>query len=184
MAAPVDREKLNAQADAIVASILKAASSWAREVPAALTLPIRAVCVRLAEMAADQRHYLAPLPEPQETERRTTLEMVAEKLRSQAVVEEIARYLQELADRELRVTGSWSLVPDSQAAWVTTAVQYLESAGRSLPEDQRPDPYWADDVVGGIVVSVKAILGTDDLHVRIESQYASGGRRPPPTEDE
>ena len=30
---------------------------------------IRAVCIRLAEMVADQRHYLAPLPEPQESER-------------------------------------------------------------------------------------------------------------------
>ena len=82
MAVPVDRARLSALADKIVADILRAAASWAREVPPALTLPIRAVCVRLAEMAADQRHYLAPLPEPQETERRTTLELVAEKLRS------------------------------------------------------------------------------------------------------
>jgi hypothetical protein len=52
-----------------------------------------------------------------------------------------------------------------------------------LPADQRPDPYWADDVVGGIVMSVKAILGTDDLHVRIESQY-SGGKKPQPSSEE
>jgi hypothetical protein len=130
-------------------------------------------------MAADQRHYLSPLPEPQETERRTTLEIVAEKLRSEPIVRDIAKNLEELAERELRVTGSWSLVPDSQAAWVTTAVQYLESCGLKLPEAERPDPYWADDVAGGIVVSVKAILGTDDLHVRIESQY-SGGKRTQP----
>lgn len=182
MAAPVDRTKLAAQADCLVADILKAASSWAREVPPALTLPIRAVCVRLAEMAADQRHYLTPLPEPQETERRTVLEMVAEKLRSQAVVEDISKYLQDLEERELRVTGSWSLVPDSQTAWVTTAVQYLESCGMMLPEAERPDPYWADDVAGGIVMSVKAILGTDDLHVRIESQYSTGKRQQPAAE--
>lgn len=183
MAVPVDRAKLSAQADKIVADILKAAASWAREVPPALTLPICAVCVRLAEMAADQRHYLAPLPEPQETERKTTLELVAEKLRSPTITHEIEKHLQELAERELRVTGSWSLVPDSQTAWVTTAVQYLEACGATLSPDQRPDPYWADDVAGGIVVSVKAILGTDDLHVRIESQYA-GGKRPQPQEEE
>jgi hypothetical protein len=109
--------------------------------------------------------------------------MVAERLRSAAVTAGIEPHLQALADRELRVTGSWSVVPDSQAAWVTTAVQYLESAAAELPDDQRPDPYWADDVAGGIVVSVKAILGTDDLHVRIESQYAAGGRPPPPPDE-
>lgn len=183
MATPPDRVKLASTVDKIVADILKAASSWAREAPSALTLPIRAVCVRLAEMAADQRHYLAPLPEPQESERRLALEMVAERLRSPAVTAGIEPHLQALADRELRVTGSWSVVPDSQAAWVTTAVQYLEAAAAELPDDQRPDPYWADDVAGGIVVSVKAILGTDDLHVRIESQYASGGRPPPPPDE-
>jgi len=179
----MDRARLAPQADSLVSDILKAASSWAREVPGALTLPIQAVCVRLAEMAADQRHYLAPLPEPQETERRTVLELVAEKLRSEPVVRDIEKHLEELAERELRVTGSWSLVPDSQAAWVTTAVQYLESCGLRLPEAERPDPYWADDVAGGIVMSVKAILGTDDLHVRIESQYA-GGKRVQPAEEE
>ena len=183
MAVPVDRAKLGALADKTVADILKAAASWAREVPPALTLPIRAVCVRLAEMAADQRHYLAPLPEPQETERRTMLELVAEKLRSAEVTGEIDKHLQELAERELRVSGSWSLAPDAQTAWVTTAVQYLEACGATLPPGQRPDPYWADDVAGGIVVSVKAILGTDDLHVRIESQYA-GGKRPQQAEED
>lgn len=175
MTAPLDQGKLAAQADAIVEDILKAASSWAREVPPALTLPIRAVCVRLAEMVADQRHYLAPLPEPQETERRTVLEQVAEKLRSPQVIRGIEGHLQALAERELRATGSWSLVPNSQAEWVTTAIDYLDASGHALTEAERPDPYWADDVVGGIVVSVKAIIGTDDLHVRIETQY--GGER-------
>jgi hypothetical protein len=179
MGTPLDPVRLSAQADAIVEDILKAASSWAREVPSALTLPIRAVCVRLAEMVADQRHYLAPLPEPQETERRTILEQVAEKLRSTEVVTGIEQYLQELEERELRATGSWSLIPNSQAEWVTTAIDYLDASGHTLPEGERPDPYWADDVVGGIVVSVKAIIGTDDLHVRIESQYGGGEKRPP-----
>jgi len=183
MAGSLDHVKLAAQADAIVADILKAAASWARDVPPALTVPIRAVCVRLAEMVADQRHYLAPLPEPQETERQTVLTQVAEKLRSRPVVQGIEQALQELAERELRASGSWALVTNSQAEWVTTAIRYLADRCRALPEDQRPDAYWADDVVGGIVVSVKAILGTDDLHVRIESQYA-GGKRPQPEEAE
>jgi uncharacterized iron-regulated membrane protein len=178
MAETLDRAKLSAQADAIVADILKAAASWAKEVPDALTLPIRAVCVRLAEMVADQRHYLTPLPEPQETERQTALTMVAEKLRSRAVTQGIERGLQELAERELRATGSWSLVANSQSEWITTAIAYLDDCCGRLPPDQRPDPYWADDVVGGIVVSVKAIVGTDELHVRIESQYAGEKRAP------
>jgi hypothetical protein len=183
MAEPLDRAKLSAQADRIVADILKAAASWAKEVPPDLTLPIRAVCVRLAEMVADQRHYLAPLPEPRESERRTTLEIVADTLRSRQVTGGIEGQLEALAERELRATGSWSVVPNSQTEWVNSAIAYLEACGAKLPPDQRPDPYWADDVVGGIVVSVKAILGTDDLHVRIESQY-SGGKKPQPTSEE
>jgi hypothetical protein len=180
MAGTIDHGKLSADADAIVGDILKAAGSWAKEVPSDLTLPIRAVCVRLAEMVADQRHYLTPLPEPQETERQTVLTLVADRMRSSAVTKGIERHLEQLAERELRATGSWSLVANSQAEWITTAIAYLEACCEVLPEDLQPDPYWADDVVGGIVVSVKAIIGTDDLHVRIESQY-SGGKRPSPT---
>ncbi|HSR16340.1 MAG TPA: hypothetical protein VLL51_11335 [Gemmatimonadales bacterium] len=180
----MERSKLVAQADKVVEDILKAAMSWAREVPPALHLPIRAVCVRLAEMVADQRHYLAPLPEPQETERRTVLELVADKLRSAEVVAGIEPNLAALAERELRATGSWALVANSQTEWVDSAIGYLESCGDSLPEAGRPDPYWADDVVGGIVVSVRAIIGTDDLHVRIESQYGGGRPAGPPKEEE
>ena len=110
------------------------------------------------------------------------LTMVAEKMRSRPVVQGIEDALQELAERELRATGSWSLVANSQAEWITTAIRYLEDCCERLPPEQRPDPYWADDVVGGIVVSVKAILGTDELHVRIESQYAGGKRRGPEEE--
>ena len=178
MTGTADHHRLSAQADALVGDILKAASSWAREVPTELTLPIRAVCVRLAEMVADQRHYLAPLPEPQETERQQVLTMVAERLRSPAVVQGIAPHLEQLAQRELRVTGSWALAANSQTEWITTAIQYLEECCGELEESVQPDAYWGDDVVGGIVVSVKAIIGTDDLHARIESQYAGGGRPP------
>ena len=40
-------------ADERVTQILRAADSWAAEVPAALTPSVRAVCIRLAEMIAD-----------------------------------------------------------------------------------------------------------------------------------
>jgi len=155
----IERPTPEAQAEGKVAEILRAAASWAREAPSALTPAIRAVCVRLAEMVADQRHYLAPLPEPQEAERRAV------------------QHLQRLADLELRATGSWSIVASAQAEWITTAIQYLEEAATALPEAERPDPYWADDVVGGIIVSVKAIIGADDLLARTESQYPEGRRQ-------
>ena len=64
---PMDSTRIAATADERIAAILRAASSWATEAPAALTPAIKAVCIRLAEMVADQRHYLAPLPEPQES---------------------------------------------------------------------------------------------------------------------
>ena len=70
MADSTRRPSPDAQADQRIQEILRAADSWSREAPGALMPAIRAVCIRLAEMVADQRHYLAPLPEPQETERR------------------------------------------------------------------------------------------------------------------
>ena len=70
MADSTRRPSPDAQADQRIQEILRAADSWSREAPRALMPAIRAVCIRLAEMVADQRHYLAPLPEPQETERR------------------------------------------------------------------------------------------------------------------
>src|SRR5258706_5795276 len=109
MTETLDRKKLEALAEGKVADILRAAASWATDVPTALTPPIRAVCVRLAEMVADQRHYLAPLPEPQETERSTVLTMTAERLRARRVTHDIEPLLQELADLELRATGAWAL---------------------------------------------------------------------------
>jgi hypothetical protein len=59
----------------------------------------------------------------------------------------------------------------------------LEDAAAALPEGDRPDPYWADDVCGGIIVSVKAIIGADDLLARTEAQYPEGRRAPEDLED-
>ena len=168
----LDQRKIESQAAAKVADILRAAASWARDVPVALTPAIRAVCVRLAEMVADQRHYLAPLPEPQESERAAVLTLTAEKLRQPPVTDEIKGMLQELADRELRSTASWSLVAGAQAEWIATAIAFLEAKSQALPAGQRPDPYWSDDVVAGIIASVRAVVGIDELQARTEARYS------------
>lgn len=183
MPEPLDRPKLEALADGKVEAILRAAASWSREVPPALTPSIRAVCVRLSEMVADQRHYLAPLPEPQESERATVLTLTAERLRSTQVTLGIEELLQELADVELRATGSWSLVEGAQAQWIATAVRFLEDKSARLPPDERPDPYWADDVVAGITASVRALIGVDELQARTEARYSGGHKRAAPPED-
>lgn len=175
---PADRERLEAEASDKVKAILRAAASWAQEAPPALTPPIRAVCVRLAEMVADQRHYLAPLPEPQETERATILTSVAEQLRSRPVIDGIEPLLHELAELELRATASWSLVDAAQTEWIATAIQFLEHKAAALPPADRPDDYWADDVVAGVIASVRALIGVDELHARTESRYSGGQRRP------
>lgn len=166
-----------------VEEILRAAESWSNEAPAALTPAIRAVCLRLAEMVADQRHYLAPLPEPQETERRQVLTLVAERLRSPAVTEGLEEHFSALSELELRSTGSWAIVASAQSEWVTTAIQYLEQRAHDLPPDERPDPYWADDVVAGIIASCRALIGVDELHARTEAQYSGPGRRENQRED-
>jgi hypothetical protein len=88
----------------------------------------------------------------------------------------IERDLADLEERELRATGSWSLVANPHTEWLTTAIAYLEACGRALPPAERPDEYWADDVVGGIVMSVKAILGADDLRSRIVEEYGATGQ--------
>lgn len=182
MAEPLDRAKLEERADAKVGDILRAAASWAKDVPPALTPAIRAVCVRLAEMVADQRQYLAPLPEPQETERATILTLTAERLRAKPVTEGIEQLLQDLADIELRATGSWAIDPGAQAQWIATAIRFLETRASDLPPDQRPDPYWADDVVAGIIASVRALIGVDELHARTEARYSGGQKRVVPPE--
>jgi hypothetical protein len=166
------------QAEQRVQDILRAADSWSREAPAALLPAIRAVCIRLAEMVADQRHYLAPLPEPQESERRTVLTLVADRLRSPAVSRGLESHLTALAELELRSTGSWAAIDAAQTEWITTAIRYLESSANKLPAGERPDPYWADDVVAGIIASVRALIGIDELHARTEARYSGGFRRP------
>ena len=166
------------QAEQRMQEILRAAASWAREAPAALEPAIRAVCIRLAEMVADQRHYLAPLPEPQESERSAVLAIIAERLRAPEVTRGIEQHLEALAEMELRSTGSWSLVSGAQSQWIETAIRYLEGCGRKLPEKDQPDPYWADDVVAGIIASARALIGVDELHARTEARYSGGIPRP------
>jgi hypothetical protein len=183
MGQPTERRVLEAQAEHTVADILRAAASWAREAPAALAPAVRAVCIRLGEMVADQRHYLAPLPEPQETERRAVLSMVAERLGSASVTTGLEKELARLSELELKSTGSWAIVPTAQAEWITTAIQYLESAAAALGKDERPDPYWAEDVVAGIIASVRAVVGVDELHARTEARYPATGKRTDPDEE-
>src|SRR6188508_3634035 len=177
MAESTDRPSPESQADQRVNDILKAAAGWAREAPPALQPAVRAVCIRLGEMVADQRHYLAPLPEPQETERRTVLSLVADRLRSQPVVEGVEHHLKELEELELRSTGSWAVVASAQTEWITTAIRYLEGCAGRLPPGERPDPYWADDVVAGIIASVRALIGVDELHARTEARYSGPIKR-------
>jgi hypothetical protein len=184
MADSTRRPSPDAQADQRITEILRAAESWSREAPRALMPAIRAVCIRLAEMVADQRHYLAPLPEPQETERRTVLSMVADRLRSKSVTDGVELHLKELEELELRSTGSWAVVASAQTEWITTAIRYLESCAARLPPGERPDPYWADDVVAGVIASVRALIGVDELHARTEARYSGPVRRISPEEEE
>ena len=184
MADSTRRPSPDAQADQRITEILRAAESWSREAPRALMPAIRAVCIRLAEMVADQRHYLAPLPEPQETERRTVLSMVADRLRSKSVTDGVELHLKELEELELRSTGSWAMVASAQTEWITTAIRYLESCAARLPAGERPDPYWADDVVAGVIASVRALIGVDELHARTEARYSGPVRRVSPEEEE
>lgn len=179
----MDDAKISTMADEKIAAILRAAASWASEAPAQLTPAIRAVCVRLAEMVADQRHYLTPLPEPQESERKVMLTMVADRLRSGPIARELKPHLDALAEMELRSTGSWSIVASAQSEWVQTAIDFLQRKTIEIPPPERPDIYWADDVVAGIIASVKGVIGADDLHARIEAQYAGGGRPPKPRDE-
>jgi hypothetical protein len=172
-----------AQAEQRIKDILRAAESWSKEAPGALTPAIRAVCIRLAEMVADQRHYLAPLPEPQESERRAVLSIVADRLRSVPVTEGLEEHLKALEELELRSTGSWSMVATAQTEWITTAIHYLEICAARVPEGERPDSYWADDVVAGIIASARALIGIDELHARTEARYSGQFKRVTPEEE-
>jgi len=171
-----ERRSPEAQADQLVQDILKAARGWAQELSPSLQPAVRAVCIRLGEMISDQRNAFAPLSAAQETERSQVLALVATQLASAAVSGGLEKELAALTELELKSTGAWSLVPSAQGEWTTTAVQFLENCALALPEPERPDPYWADDVVAGVIASVRAVLGIDDLHARTESQYP-GGRR-------
>ena len=172
-----------AQANQRVGEILRAADSWSKEVPAALAPAIRAVCVRLAEMVADQRHYLAPLPEQQEAERRAVLSLIADRLRSRSVTQGLEQHLKALEELELRSTGSWASVSSAQSEWITTAIRYLERCAAKLPPGERPDPYWVDDVVAGIIASARALIGIDELHARTEARYSGPVKRVTPDEE-
>ena len=146
--------------------ILRAAASWAREAPPALTPAITAVTVRLGEMIADQRHYR---PEPGAGP--GALDAVAEALRNVGVSGEVAAELEALSRIELRSTGAWSAVPSPQSEWAAVAVDFLAARAAELPSAQRPDPDWADDLVAGITASIRAILGIDELQARTEAQF-------------
>lgn len=183
MAETPRRPPPEAQADQRIKEILRAADSWSKEAPGALMPAIRAVCIRLAEMVADQRHYLAPLPEPQEAERHEVLSLVADRLRSRSVTEGLDHHLKALEELELRSTGSWATVASAQTEWITTAIRYLEGCAAELPTGERPDSYWADDVVAGIIASARALIGVDELHARTEARYSGPMKRVTPDED-
>ena len=176
MAETSNRRALEAQADQRVTDILRAAASWAKEAPAPLAPAVRAVCIRLGEMVADQRNYLPPLPEPQETERGTVLSLMAARLASTAA-EGLERELAKLTEMELRSTASWALEPSAQAQWITTAIQFLDESAARLPAPDRPDAYWAEDVVAGIIASVRAVIGIDELHARTEARYSGSTKK-------
>ncbi len=176
MTSPTERRPPEAQADQLVHDILKAAHGWAREAPTPVQPAVRAVCIRLGEMVADQRNFFAPLPGPLEAERQQVLALVAKRLSVAAEAEGLGPQMAALTELELKSTSSWALVPAAQGEWISTAVHYLESFAHDVPAEQRPDPYWADDVVAGVIASVRAVLGIDELHARTETHYP-GGRR-------
>jgi hypothetical protein len=94
-------------------------------------------------------------------------------------------HLKGLEELELRSTGSWATVATAQAQseWITTAIRYLEGCAAKLPAGERPDSYWADDVVAGIIASARALIGVDELHARTEARYSGPIKRVAP-EDE
>ena len=163
-----------------VAVILRAAASWAKEAPPELAPPVRAVCIRLAEMVADQRHYLAPLPEPQDSERQAILAGVAQQLASARVTGGLEQELSALTDLELKSTGSWATKPAAQAEWVNTAIRFLEVRSNSVTGIDKPDPYWAEDVVAGLIASVRALLGVEELHARADAVNPGTANRDTP----
>lgn len=147
-----------AVADERVREILRAVDSWAADATAGLDAAVRAVCLRLAEMIADQRHHHLLHPEPLDPDQQRVLELVAEHLRTAPVMRGLESELQQLTEVELRSTGSWATVPGAQAEWTATAIRYLERRAADLPPGERPDPYWADDLVAGVIASLRSLM--------------------------
>jgi hypothetical protein len=145
-------------ADERIREILRAIDSWAADATSGLVAPVRAVCLRLAEMIADQRHHHLLHPEPLDAEQQRTLELVAERLRTAPMMRGLEHELEQLTEVELRSTGSWATVPGAQAEWTATAIQYLERRAATLPAGERPDPYWADDLVAGVIASLRSLM--------------------------
>ena len=145
-------------ADERVAQILRAADCWAADVPAALTPAVRAVCLRLAEMIADARHHHLLNPEPLDPDATRALDLVADQLRTPAATRGLESELDALTALELRATGAWAVVPSAQSEWTSTAISYLEQRAAGLPAADRPEAYWADDLVAGVIASVRALV--------------------------
>lgn len=141
-----------------VKQILRAADSWASDVPAPLTPAVRAVCLRLGEMIADARHEHLLSPEPLEPEAIQALDLVAARLRDPSVVQGLESELEALSALELRATGSWAVVPSAQSEWTATAITYLEQRAAALPPSEHPGDYWADDLVAGVIASIRALV--------------------------
>ena len=145
-------------ADERVAQMLHAAAGWASDVPPALAPAVRAVFLRLAEMIADARHQHLLTPEPLDPEAVRILDLVAGKLRAPETIRGIEQELEALTALELRSTGSWTTVPSAQFEWTSTAIQYLEQRAEGLPAAERPEAYWADDLVAGVIASIRALV--------------------------
>lgn len=140
--------------------ILRAADSWAADAPATLMPAVRAVCLRLAEMIADARHRHLLMPEPLDPDAARALDLVASRLRAPETVRGIESELEALTSLELRATGAWAIVPSAQSEWTATAITYLEQRAASLPAGDRPGDYWADDLVAGVIASVRALVAS------------------------
>jgi hypothetical protein len=158
MADILPRRTPESVADDRVTQILRATDSWAADVPTALSPAVRAVCLRLAEMIADARHQHLLNPEPLDPDAARALDLVAGRLRHPATTRGLERELEALTTLELRATGSWAAVPSAQSEWTATAISYLEQRAASLPPADRPEPYWADDLVAGVIASVRALV--------------------------
>ena len=109
-------------------------------------------------MIADTRHQHRLTPEPLDTDAQEALKLVAERLREPGTIRGLDGELEALSALELRATGSWATVPSAQSEWTATAITYLEQRAESLPAAERPGDYWADDLVAGVIASVRALV--------------------------